>query len=188
MTNSSASPTKRPAVKMAATMSHAFGTGLSTAPVDSVPCLHSDHSDAPPVGGSGSAAGGSGSGWTGRVGGSGFAIVVGGAMGDRANPGPSSRSPFCAAGFHSLIDSTCRRQNRLSSSVSTAPDSHSQPFSDWGSASSACPNSSLACALRPDMRAAMPSSISSAARRVSAFVFIAVTPTSHRAWPASASG
>lgn len=162
MTNNNASPTIIPAAKMAATISQVFGTGLSVAAVESASCLHSDHAGAPPVGGSGSVVVGS-SGSAAMASGSGLAIVADGGMGDRANPGPISLNPFCAAGFHSLIDSTCLRQNRLSSSVSTAPESHSHPFSECGSASSACPSSSLACALRPDIRAAMPSSISSAA-------------------------
>jgi hypothetical protein len=42
--------------------------------------------------------------------------------------------------------------------------------------------------LRPDIRAAMPSSIRSVAWRGAVFVFIAVTPASHPAWPVSASG
>jgi len=139
------------------------GSGVAVASVGVAWSRHRAHTGASAVGGAGSVAASAGVSCSPHGGQSGASaadgaglVLVGSVIGERAGPGPSFFNPDCAAGFHSLMDSTCARQNRLSSSVSTAPESHNQLCSDRGSASSACSSRNLASALRPDFRAAMP--------------------------------
>jgi len=139
------------------------GAGSVAASVGVSCSLHRDQTGASAADGAGSVAASAGVSCSPHGGQSGASaadgaglMLVGSVIGERAGPGPSFFNPDCAAVFHSLMDSTCARQNRLSSSVSTAPESHNQLCSDRGSASSACSSRNLASALRPDFRAAMP--------------------------------